>query len=142
MSAIENVCCALLDCGYLDIQILEDVEYDLGEIVEELLANDIKPTLNIITGEIFRKGIEEMEDAVRQAMQNVADNQLIEYDDEEYEKLEEQFDELESLNPKEDIEYFCNCLNTSIYFVNNEEIYRKYLLDEISAIEDNMGFEF
>lgn len=36
----------------------------------------------------------------------------------------------------------CNCLDTSIWFRDNEEIYRKYLEDEISDIEENMGFEF
>ncbi len=33
---------ALLECGSLDLQILDDVGYDLGEIVEELQAEGIK----------------------------------------------------------------------------------------------------
>ena len=41
-----------------------------------------------------------------------------------------------------EVEWFCNCLDTSIWFRDNEEIYRKYLEDEISDIEENMGFEF
>lgn len=51
-------------------------------------------------------------------------------------------DELECCDPEEDVEWFCNCLDTSIWFKDNEEIYRKYLEDEISDIEENMGFEF
>ena len=55
---------------------------------------------------------------------------------------QEQIDELECCDPEEDVEWFCNCLDTSIWFRDNEEIYRKYLEDEISDIEENMGFEF
>lgn len=33
-------------------------------------------------------------------------------------------------------------LETSCYFSNNEEIYRKYIPEAIGNIEDNMGFEF
>lgn len=55
---------------------------------------------------------------------------------------QDMIDELESCDPEEDVEWFCNCLDTSVWFRSNEDIYRKYLEDEISDIEDNMGFEF
>lgn len=61
---------------------------------------------------------------------------------EEYERLEEKLEALESLDTGEDIDWFCNCLDTSIWFAENEDIYREYLADEISDVEDNMGFSF
>ena len=125
---------------------MEGVGYDLGDIVEELSADGIKPTLNAITDEIFRRGQCELVAAVEDAIQERKDQQA-ETDDTkegetEYDRLQDEIDELESLNPEEDMDWFCNCLDTSCWFSNNEEIYRKYIPEAISNIEDNMGFEF
>ena len=56
MTGTESLLCSVLDCGILDLSILDDVGYDLGEIYDELIAEGIRPTLNLITGEIFEKG--------------------------------------------------------------------------------------
>ena len=143
---MEDILMVLLECGSLDLQILEGVGYDLGDIVEELSADGIKPTLNAITDEIFRRGQCELVAAVEDAIQERTDQQA-ETDDTkegetEYDRLQDEIDELESLNPEEDMDWFCNCLDTSCWFSNNEEIYRKYIPEAISNIEDNMGFEF
>lgn len=143
---MEDILMVLLECGSLDLQILEGVGYDLGDIVEELSADGIKPTLNAITDEIFRRGQCELVAAVEDAIQERKDQQA-ETDDTkegetEYDLLQDEIDELESLNPEEDMDWFCNCLDTSCWFSNNEEIYRKYIPEAISNIEDNMGFEF
>ena len=143
---MEDILMVLLECGSLDLQILEGVGYDLGDIVEELSADGIKPTLNAITDEIFRRGQCELVAAVEDAIQERKDQQA-ETDDTkegetEYDRLQDEIDELESLNPEEDMDWFCNCLDTSCWFSNNEEIYRKYIPEALSNIEDNMGFEF
>lgn len=143
---MEDILMVLLECGSLGLQILEGVGYDLGDIVEELSADGIKPTLNAITDEIFRRGQCELVAAVEDAIQERKDQQA-ETDDTkegetEYDRLQDEIDELESLNPEEDMDWFCNCLDTSCWFSNNEEIYRKYIPEAISNIEDNMGFEF
>ena len=133
----------LLECGSLDLGILEDVQYDLGEIVEELQEECIKPTLNNIAGEIFRRGQYELVEAVKDAIKVRMDQQNDIYKgEEEYNRLQEEINKLESLDPEEDMDWFCNCLDTSCWFSNNEEIYRKYISEAISNIEKNMGFEF
>ena len=114
---MEDILMVLLECGSLDLRILDDVGYDLGEIVEELQANGIKPTLNVITGEIFWKGQRELTEAVEDAIQERKDQQAETDDTEEgeaeYDRLQEEIDELESLDPEEDMDWFCNCLDTS-----------------------------
>ena len=59
-----------------------------------------------------------------------------------YNQLQEEIAKLESLNPENDMKWFCNYLDTSCWFSNNEDIYQEYLADEIKAIENNMGFNF
>ena len=54
----------VLECGMDDLRMLDDIGYDLGEIVEDMIARDIKPTLNAIMGEVFRKGVEELEQLI------------------------------------------------------------------------------
>lgn len=143
---MEDILMVLLECGSLDLRILDDVGYDLGDIVEELSADGIKPTLNAITDEIFRRGqcelVAAVEDAIEERKDQQADTNDTEEGEAEYDWLQEEIDELESLDPEEDMEWFCNCLDTSCWFRSNEEIYRKYIPEAISGIEDNMGFEF
>lgn len=143
---MEDILMVLLECGSLDLGILDDVGYDLGDIVEELITDGIKPTLNAITDEIFRRGqcelVEAVEDAIKEREDQQADTDDTEEGEAEYDRLQEEIDELECLNPEEDMEWFCSCLDTSCWFSDNEEIYRKYIPEAISGIEDNMGFEF
>lgn len=145
MSSTDSLLMSLLECGSLDLGILDEVGYDLGEIADDLISEGLKPTFNAITYEIFRKGQSELTEKltdfikdVRRCMEKAED----EDDVEGYERLEEKLEELESLNPEEDVDWFCNCLDTSIWFVENEEIYRKYLAEQISEVEENMGFCF
>ena len=56
MSALDGLLFVLLDCGSLDISILDDVGYDLGDIAVELQEEGVNVTLNNITDAIFRKG--------------------------------------------------------------------------------------
>ena len=143
---VEEILMVLLECGSQDLHILNDVGYSLGDIVEELVADGIKPKLNAITDEIFRRGqcelVAAVEDAIEERKDQQADTDDTEEGEAEYDRLQEEIDELESLDPEEDMEWFCNCIDTSCWFCNNEEIYRKYIPEAISNIEDNMGFEF
>ena len=46
MSALDGLLFVLLDCGSLDISILDDVGYDLGDIAVELQEEGVNVTLN------------------------------------------------------------------------------------------------
>lgn len=132
MGANQNIVLrTVLDCGTGDLCVLDDIGYDVGNIVEDLLAEGIKPTLNAITAEAFRKGAEELAQIVRE--------RLCEPNEEDD---AETLEALRLLNPERDIEWYCNCLDTHVYFVRNEEIYREYLSQEIKCVEDKMGFSF
>ena len=145
MSGTDGLLMFLLECGSLDLGILDDVGYDLGENVDDLISEGVKPRLNAITGEIFRKGQSELAEKLKDVIEDTR-RSMEEAEDEEdtgeYERLEEKLEALESLNPEEDIDWFCNCLDTSVWFSENEEVYRKHLEKEISDVEDGMGFSF
>lgn len=145
---MERLLMALLECGSMDLRILDGVGYDLGEIAEEMLRQGITPTLNLITNEIFMKGMRELKEAVEDA---IYDRQCMiedlcgeEQDDSDYrfvQNVEDEIEELKSLDPDEDMGWFCNCLDTHCWLRNKED-YRRYISAAISRIEGNMGFDF
>lgn len=142
MGNADGLLMIILDCGSMDISILDEVGYDLEDIVEKLKAKGDKISLNAITDMIFLTGQSELTEAVEEAIRIRKEQQLEDNDSEEYDRLQEEIDELEYLNPEADMGWFCNCLDTSCWLGNNEDIYRKYIPEAISSIEYNMGFEF
>ena len=129
----------ILGCGSSDLEILEDINYDLDEIIDELQTEGCLSFTELIRA-VFYKGIDELKDKVQEYLQDLW-NELKEGDDAEIQKS---IDEIETLNPEEDVEFFINYLDTHIYFNNyeKEEIYHRYFEKEISCIEDKIGFSF
>ena len=137
----KSILCELLDCGYLDLNILDDADEDFVlEAIENLRFEGLEISLNAITSEMFWKA--------RAGIASAVENRKIELQsfeaemsitDDEREKLEA----IEELNPDEDIEWFCNCLDTSIYIINDKyDVYKEYFSDLLDELENKMGFEF
>jgi hypothetical protein len=147
MNKLENLLTSLLECGVLDLGILEKVEYNLGELVEKAKQKTVSPTLNDIVEEIFLEGQQELVYVIKDKIEEKEDEEyeLLDEDDTNEEKLERirnEIEELESLNPYEDMGWECNGIDTCCWFENNADIYYKYMQDEIKEIEESMGFEF
>lgn len=137
----KSILCELLDCGYLDLNILDDTDEDfVMEAVENLEGEDLPITLNGITHEMFWKVRADIASAVENRK---CELQGYEVDFSLSEDEQKELEVLEELDPEEDIEWFCNCLDTSIYFVCSRDkagIYRKYFGDLIEELETKMGF--
>ena len=54
----------LLNCGTDDLSILDDIKYDIIDIVDDLTDDYFTPSLNSIIHEVFRKGIGELDDYI------------------------------------------------------------------------------
>lgn len=169
----ECILTCLLNCGTADLSMLDDINYDLDDILDELVGSGCL-SLNAIFEQVFIRGISELTDVVENNRGQIKtdlkhllsivpssddlDDDIQRFEDElsddDYnllesyggfewrEDIQECLDELEDLNPEEDIEYFCNCQDTHIRFTNHEETYRRLFKNEIEEIENDMGFEF
>ena len=138
-----DLCQAILDCGSLDLNILDDVEYDFYEIVERLRMEDIPVTLASIVTEIFLQGISDINKALEEVIEETEIdlvNAKIDEDEALINELEDKLENLKELEPDTDIEWYFNYLDTSICFTNNSEIYRDYLSEVVEEVETNMGF--
>lgn len=144
-----DLCQAILDCGELDLNILDDTEYDFYEIVENIRENGGQVTLASIVHEIFDKGIYEIQSAIENKVEE-AKEEIKHWtkDTNEYQELMKVINDLEPLDPWSDIYTYFNYLDTHIgfnYDSGNEQkadIYYRYLGKEIDQIEINMGFGF
>ena len=151
----------LLDCGSADLSLLEDINYDLDEILDGLMKNgDL--SINSLFREVFRTGAMELkeefelqkdyiEERIKEELEEVR-KECIEYglmteeqieEDQDYIKLVTDLELLHSdeLNPEEDIECYCNYMDTHV-FLKHIDFYRKWMESEVNDIEDKMGWEF
>ena len=155
MTKQEEILINLLDCGTADLELLEDIEYDLDDILEYLKeSGDFN--INSIFREVFKKGAIDLNYAFREREEEIREQILEEiqttkeeypdYDlekDEDYQELVNNLDLLdnEKLNPIEDLDYYLNWQDTHVY-MEHIEFYRKYMPDVVEEIETNMGWDF
>ena len=158
----------LLNCGTGDLSILDDIKYDIIDIVDDLSDDYFTPSLNNIIHEVFRKGIGEVDDYIRDtkydiiAELRILEDGLSEIHDNVNDKIDtlsseiidimqkygveysedatRYISELKELDPFDDIQYYENCVDSSISIVRHQDIYRRFYADKIFDIEDSMGF--
>ena len=155
MTKQEEILTNLLDCGTEDLKLLEDIKYDLYDILEYLKEYG-SVNINSIFREVFDKGaidlnyafIEQKDEIREQILEEMqtAKEEYPDYDlekDEDYQELVNDLDLLdnEKLNPMEDLDYYLNWQDTHVY-MEHIEFYRKYIPDVVDTIETNMGWEF
>ena len=124
----------LLDCGYADLTVLEDCEYDFCDVIEYCKDAGMSLNLNSLAWSMFQIGIAD----IRRAVEDRLDE--LEIKDELNEEEQEELDALKELDPDEDIESFHNWLDTSVWFSKNGEVYRKYVNEAIDEFAENTGY--
>ena len=66
----ESILTYLLDCGTADLEMLEDIGYDIDEIIEELQENDAL-SLHEIFRVVFRKAGEDLAEALKEQKDDI-----------------------------------------------------------------------
>lgn len=136
MTNREEVLCCLLDCQIGDLEALDDINYDLSDILDNInFQTQRKVTINGIIAEVFYQATSDLEEAVRDRIEEL--KQADELSAEE----EEELAAISKLEPDSDVDYFINFTDSDIY-LDNYDIYTKYFEDDMNIIEDNMGKQF
>ena len=174
LTQAECILTKLLDCGIADLSVLEDVNYDLDDILDDLVANNCLSFTSLVEA-IFYQGItdltemingckaiviEELEELEEMLPKSTDSQEVIEqqldkmfasvvgrYLDDKYhiewgDDLEYHIEEIKNLSPEDDIRFYINYLDTSIWFNEHEDVYRLYFAKQVSEIEDKIGFSF
>lgn len=160
MTTQECILTKILDCASMDLSLLEDINYDLDDIIDELMAND-DLSLHGILREVFRTGVgelqeefdiqkEDIREAIEEALEEIGNNadneEAAETGSAECEKYKELIDDLEllesgELNPKEDLDYFLNYLDTHVS-MTHIDFYKRWMGYAVDEIEYKMGWHF
>jgi hypothetical protein len=162
----------LFKCGQCDLSILDDIEYNLDGILDELVENNNLSLTSLIRA-VFQKGVDDLDELIKNIKPDVIEDLQIldetlpkesdspevidkkeaaldaqdvylshKYDIEWGDKIPEYIEELSEINPFNDIDWYINCLDTHINIVKHQDIYRRFFSDQISQIEDKIGFYF
>lgn len=123
----------LLDCGYCDVDILEDVEYDISDLVEDCNMSFGKVTLNGLMMSAFAFGLRDFRKSIDERIEELESAESLT----KAEKKE--LKALKQLDPENDAESFHNYQDTSIWFNKNKELYEKYCQKECDEFEENTG---
>ena len=151
----------LLNCGTSDLLMLEDINYDLDEILDDLVENGCL-SFNDLYRAVFNKGVDDLAERLQDQRNDLIEKieTEIQWSIDEYVKSGEMtLDELKEtdeyqqniadlnliknneLNPKEQYDYYLNYLDTHI-FLKHLPFYRTWMESDIDDIEDKMGILF
>lgn len=154
----DDILMTIFGGGTLDWEMLNKCEYDFEDIYEDMkmfcssyedfdfnsiLLGAIDLYKYHIQDKIDEK-ITETESDLKELERYIDENNGnvdIEYVDDK-KRLEQQLEDLQSLYASDDIEYFTNYLDTSIFIVNDEvrALYKKYLEEEVEKENELIGF--
>lgn len=152
----QQLLCTILDCGTDDLLWLDDIGYDVNDIVEELLQEG-RLSYNEIWREVFLKGIEDLENVIKtnkdiivEEIQDKLEEESEAYTQEELEEFPEHQElmkdlylitsgALECLDGR--YQYWVNCSARGIQ-LDHLDFFHRYLADDIEDIERKMGMSF
>ena len=157
----ECVMTKILDCGTADLSLLNDINYDLDDIIDSLMENNCL-SLNGIFQEVFIKGAEELQEEFENKKEDIKAEILSRIEEEKTEWVEsgemtqeeleetEEHEELISdltliesgdLQPTNDLEFYLNYQDTHVY-MKHIDFYRRYMENTVDDIEYKMGWSF
>ena len=123
----------LLNCGYNDINRLEHVNYDIGEIVDELVADGIRPTIDSIMMDVFALAANDFMEAVEIMLETFYD-----YEDDDYSEEESELKEMLD-NISNDTSEYVSIDVSGLYVKNIDRLRELGFSEELENIEYLMG---
>lgn len=123
----------LLNCGYNDINRLEHVNYDIGEIVDELVADGIRPTIDSIMMDVFALAANDFMEAVDVMLETFYD-----YEDDDYSEEESELKEMLD-NISNDTSEYVGIDVSGLYVKGIDRLRELGFSEELENIEYLMG---
>lgn len=137
ISSREDFLMTVLGCGVLDLSLIDGVKFDWEDVLDGFDFTE-KPSLSRVMCEVFVFAKSQMAKAIDERRDYLEDTKGV------YGISQEQQMELDALNlldPYDDLEEFHNFIDTHVTCINNQDIYRKYLQEELNSFAENTGFE-
>lgn len=141
MTGAESLLCELMDCGSMDLKMLDDVNLSWVDILNEYGESGI-PDFDSLMRAVVVVGLRNLQERIRQSVED----EEREFDrtmasDDEIEEHDDKIEALKELDPFEDIHSYHNCLDTHVWFEKHEELYKQYCEPLVEEFYDETGFE-
>lgn len=135
----EDFLMTFIGCGQLDLQLIDDVEYDWCDVFEYLdLSCCGERKLAAIMSAVFYLGKSRMKEAIEERIDYLEDTEKT-YGISDEQRTE--LNELKELNPFKDLVETFNYLDTHITCVYHKAVYEVFLSKELADFADETGFE-
>ena len=145
ISSREDFLMNLLNCGVLDLRLIDGVGYDWCDILSEEMICGIAGrsgngscAIDFVMAEVVAFGIDQIETAISD---RICELEAIPNERELDEDEEAELSALRTLNPDEDISGYYNCIDTHVYMERNGSLYKRYLSEAIGDFEEGTGLE-
>lgn len=132
----EDFLMQILNCGVLDLKLIDDVGYDFCDIIDT--DSTFPFSINGVMMRVFDYGFSQIENAIESRKTYLTDMRD-EYGISDEQKAE--LDALEKLDPFEDFQTYHNYIDTHVWCERNKEIYEKYLGEALDDFAEGTGFE-
>lgn len=147
----ECVMTRILNCGTADLSLLDNINYDLDDILDSLMENNCL-SLNGIFQKVFIRGAEELQEEFENQKEDIKAEILYRIEEDEAENLTETEEHKElisdlallesgDLQPEDDLSYYLNYQDTHV-FMKHIDFYRRYMENTVDDIEYKMGWDF
>jgi hypothetical protein len=138
MTTAESWLAAILDCGSLDIRLLDNCALACEDVLERAREWTDRPNINDIVNAMFELALEELKETIECRVDELeAEKEAGNLDEIELQELED----IKTLDVDSDISTFHNFLDTHIYFEKNAETYKAYFEYALDRFFDVTGFE-
>lgn len=138
MSHLEDFVCEFLHCGYQDLKLIDDVNYDWNDIFEYVKPIGEEFDINYLMSAVIEYGITQLEGDVSERRDELADKIVSNNFTPEERK---EYDEIYHLDATSDVGYEVNGLDTRVFFKKNKEEYIKYFKESIGYFGYMTGFD-
>lgn len=132
----DDIIVALLDCGYADIYIFDECQYDMSEMCDECKEDFSEVNINNLARTMFHFGLRDIANKVDKRIKELEETE----NPSDLEKAE--LEALNELSPFDDFESYHNYIDTSIWLENHDlaETYKAYMQEALDDFEEMTGF--
>ncbi len=127
----------LLKCGYQDLEMLDDIGCNIGDVIDRLEDSPIQEVgLSGLMRAVVDVGIINLKQAIDDRiceLEAIPNERELDADEEEELRV------LRRLDPDNDVHGYYNGVDTSVWFEKNGPDYCKYVPDEVDAFELDTG---
>ena len=131
----DDLLCNIFGCDIDDLPTLKGIQYDIAFVMGGCYDEDEDFSLNCVLKAVIDWGLNDLMESYTARARRLANKERSPEEEAEWQALC-------NINPRSDIEYYIDYMMTSVHGdESKEELYRKYMSEELEEFYNWTGFE-